>query len=183
MHEVSHQKNNLDCHAPFGRSQRRVEIIASRKTTFWGERPPPLQEKRRFRTSGPLRFKKNDVLGQADPSASRKMTFWDERTPPLQEKRHFGASGPLRFKKNDVLGQADPSASLLQSGNFKIYSFLICLLNEKMTSITKIKAIALTKLNNAEYGAFMDSWKIKKNPEGCSGSFFYLTGEIRIMHF
>ena len=75
MYEVSHQKNNLDCHAPFGRSQ----------------------------------------------------------------------------------GQADPSASLLQSGNFKIYSFFICLLNEKMTSITKIKAIALTKLNNAEYGAFMDS--------------------------
>ena len=27
-----------------------------------------------------------------------------------------------------------------------------------MTSITKIKAIALTKLNNAEYGAFMDSF-------------------------
>ena len=35
------------------------------------------------RTSGPLRFKKNDVLGRAYPSASRKMTFWDERTPPL----------------------------------------------------------------------------------------------------
>ena len=135
------------------------------------------------RTSGPLRFKKNDVLGRAYPSASRKMTFWDERTPPLQEKRRFRTSVPLRFKKNDVLGRADPSASLLQSGNFKIYSFFICLLNEKMTSITKIKAIALTKLNNAEYGAFMDSWKIKKNPEGCSGSFFYLTGEIRIMHF
>ena len=116
MHEVSYQKNNLDCHAPFGRSQ-----------------------------------------GRAYPSASRKTTFWDKRTPPLQEKRRFGTSGPLRFKKNDVLGRADPSASLLQSRNFKIYSFFICLLNEKMTSITKIKAIALTKLNNAEYGAFMDS--------------------------
>ena len=116
MHEVSHQKNNLDCHAPFGRSQ-----------------------------------------GRAYPSASRKTTFWDKRTPPLQEKRRFETSGPLRFKKNDVLGRAAPSASLLQSGNFKIYSFFICLLNEKMTSITKIKAIALTKLNNAEYGAFMDS--------------------------
>ena len=68
----------------------------------------------------------------------------------LQEKRRFGTSGPLRFKKNGVLGQADPSASLLQSGNFKIYSFFICLLNEKMTSITKIKAIALTRLNNLE---------------------------------
>ena len=142
-----------------------------------------LEEKRRFGASGPLRFKKNDVLGRAYPSASRKMTFWDGRTPPLQEKWRFETSVPLRFKKNDVLGRADPSASLLQSGNFKIYSFFICLLNEKMTSITKIKAIALTKLNNAEYGAFMDSWKIKKNPEGCSGSFFYLTGEIRIMHF
>ena len=63
------------------------------------------------RASGPLRFKKNDVLGQADPSASRKMTFWDKRTPPLQEKWRFGTSGPLRFKKNDVLGRADPSAS------------------------------------------------------------------------
>ncbi|MFC2695869.1 MAG: hypothetical protein ACFN4U_02375, partial [Candidatus Absconditicoccaceae bacterium] len=62
-------------------------------------------------------------------------------------------------------------------GNFKIYSFFICLLNEKMTSITKIKAIALTKLNNAEYGAFMDSGKIKKNPEGCSGSFFICRGK------
>ena len=93
---------------------------------------------------------KNDVLGQADPSASRKTAFWDKRTPPLQEKRRFGTSGPLRFKKNGVLGQADPSASLLQSGNFKIYSFFICLLNEKMTSITKIKAIALTRLNNLE---------------------------------
>ena len=70
-----------------------------------------LEEKWRFRTSGPLRFKKNDVLRRADPSASRKTTFWDERTPPLQEKRRFGTSGPLRFKKNGVLGQADPSAS------------------------------------------------------------------------
>ena len=35
------------------------------------------------RTGVPLRFKKNDVLGQADPSASRKTTFWGERTPPL----------------------------------------------------------------------------------------------------
>ena len=93
---------------------------------------------------------KNDVLGRADPSASSKTTFWGERAPPLQEKRRFGTSGPLRFKKNGVLGQADPSASLLQSGNFKIYSFFICLLNEKMTSITKIKAIALTRLNNLE---------------------------------
>ena len=176
MYEVSNQKNNLDCHAPFGRSQGRADPSASRKMTFWDERPPPLQEKWRFETSGPLRFKKNDVLGQAAPSASRKTTFWDERTSPLQEKRRFRTSGPLRFKKNDVLGRADPSASLLQSGNFKIYSFFICLLNEKMTSITKIKAIALTKLNNAEYGAFMDSWKIKKNPEGCSGSFFLFDG-------
>ena len=63
------------------------------------------------RTSVPLRFKKNDVLGQADPSASRKTTFWDGRTPPLQEKWRFETSVPLRFKKNDVLGQADPSAS------------------------------------------------------------------------
>ena len=63
------------------------------------------------RTGGYYCFKKNDDLGQADPSASRKMTFWDERTPPLQEKRRFRTSGPLRLKKNDVLGQADPSAS------------------------------------------------------------------------
>ena len=75
------------------------------------KRTPPLQEKRRFRASGPLRFKKNDVLGRADPSASRKTTIWDERTPPLQEKRRFETSGPLRFKKNDDLGRADPSAS------------------------------------------------------------------------
>jgi len=103
------------------------------------------------------------------------MTFWDKRTPPLQEKWRFGTSGPLRFKKNDVLGRADPSASLLQSGNFKIYSFFICLLNEKMTSITKIKAIALTRLNNLEYGAVMESlWTfllqifcIKKAAERC----------------
>ena len=53
------------------------------------KRIPPLQEKRRFGASGPLRFKKNDVLGRADPSASRKMTFWDKRTPPLQEKWWF----------------------------------------------------------------------------------------------
>ena len=64
-----------------------------------------LQEKRRFETGGPLRFKKNDVLGRADPSASRKMTFRDERTPPLQEKWRFGTSGPLRFKKNDDFRQ------------------------------------------------------------------------------
>ena len=61
----------------------RADPSASRKTTFWGERTPPLQEKRRFGTSGPLRFKKNDVLRRADPSASRKTTFWGERTPPL----------------------------------------------------------------------------------------------------
>ena len=84
---------------------------ASRKTTFWGERTPPLEEKWRFGASGPLRFMKNDVLGRADPSASRKTTFWGERTPPLQEKWRFETSGPLRFKKNDDLGQADPSAS------------------------------------------------------------------------
>ena len=35
------------------------------------------------RTGGYYCFKKNDVLGQADPSASRKTTFWDKRTPPL----------------------------------------------------------------------------------------------------
>ena len=86
MHEVSYQKNNLDCHAPFGRSQGQADPSASRKTTIWDKRTPPLQEKRRFGTSGPLRFKKNDVLRRADPSASRKTTFWDERTPPLQEK-------------------------------------------------------------------------------------------------
>ena len=89
----------------------RADPSASRKTTFWGERTPPLEEKWRFGTSGPLRLKKNDVLGQADPSASRKMTIWDERTPPLEEKWRFRTSGPLRFKKNDDLGQADPSAS------------------------------------------------------------------------
>ena len=70
-----------------------------------------LEEKRRFGTSGPLRFKKNDVLRRAYPSASRKTTFWDGRTPPLQEKWRFETSVPLRFKKNDVLGRADPSAS------------------------------------------------------------------------
>ena len=115
MHEVSHQKNNLDCHAPFGRSQGRVDIIAWRnrgkkmtsRSSPWAKnvwsKPPEKQSglprslRSLARTGGDYCLKKNDVLRRADPSASRKTTFWDKRTPPLQEKRRFGTSGPLRF--------------------------------------------------------------------------------------
>ena len=49
---------------------------ASRKTTFWDKRTPPLQEKWRFGTSGPLRFKKNDdSLYLADDAAAQLIIF------------------------------------------------------------------------------------------------------------
>gem|GEM_PF-4188896 len=44
--------------------------------TIWDERTPPLQEKRRFGTSGPLRFKKNDhSLYLADDAGAQLMIF------------------------------------------------------------------------------------------------------------